>query len=398
MWGTVFQREGMLILITAEGGYLTMKVTIDNFQSIKHTEFEVKGLTIITGPNNTGKSACARALAGAFTNTRGNSFVRQGEKSCAVKVEFNDGQTLLWEKGKNTNRYEINGEEIDKVGVGTPDEVKSLGVVGVEVDGKEVYPQIARQFEQVFLLDMPPSVLSSALSDVDKIQTLEQATALARNEVRSITQRVKIKSEDLTFERNRINQFEGLSEVESVLDTIAELEEDISETEAEIEELTKTMLRRTDLSKMYYALEDVEDIDLPNVNALMKFNHIPELEHMRRERNKCLMLDSSITIGLESFPVFPSLKSFEKIEGLERISQKRKEYLNSSKGLEVIQNLVFQSLEQMDLLDNDLKTAVSRQELKDKLCVADGEVSRIDGELEHLKHSIGDVCPLCSRT
>ena len=44
-----------------------MKVHIQNYQSLKDVEFEVKGLTVITGQNNTGKSACARALCGVFS-------------------------------------------------------------------------------------------------------------------------------------------------------------------------------------------------------------------------------------------------------------------------------------------------------------------------------------------
>ena len=48
-----------------------MQVKIENYQSIKEADFEVKGLTAITGANNTGKSACARAIAGAFSNAHG---------------------------------------------------------------------------------------------------------------------------------------------------------------------------------------------------------------------------------------------------------------------------------------------------------------------------------------
>ena len=67
-----------------------MKIQVKNFQSIKKAEVEVKGLTVITGPNNIGKSALARAISGVFSNLKGNSFVRKGESHCEVEVEFED--------------------------------------------------------------------------------------------------------------------------------------------------------------------------------------------------------------------------------------------------------------------------------------------------------------------
>ena len=50
---------------------------------------------------------------------------------------------------------------------------------------RALWPQVSKQFEQVFLLDLPPSVLSSALSDVDKIQKLEKASGMARSDIKS---------------------------------------------------------------------------------------------------------------------------------------------------------------------------------------------------------------------
>ena len=68
------------------------------------------------------------------------------------------------------NQYEVNGKLIQKVGTDVPDEVYQASLVkSVEIDGKEVHPQIAKQFQQVFLIDLPPSTLASALSNVELI-------------------------------------------------------------------------------------------------------------------------------------------------------------------------------------------------------------------------------------
>jgi exonuclease SbcC len=378
-----------------------MKVTIDNFQSIEHTEFEVKGLTVITGPNNTGKSACARAVMGAFTNTRGSSFVRQGTKGCRVQIDFNDGKSLVWEKGKNTNRYEVDGFEIDKVGSGVPDEVKQLGVVAVEVDGKEVYPQIARQFEQIFLLDMPPSVLSSALSDVDKIQVLEQATALARNEVKSINNRIKVKAEDLEQERKKATAFDELNLAQNAHNQVQILKQNLSNMEQEIKQLGEEMEKRMRLKNTIHSLAEVERIKLPKTQDISEFNAITELERIKRERSRCFSLDKSISIGLDSLPPLPEVKGFERIDSLERVLNTRKSYLNLSKNLSNLQEIDMDkhsTLEGLiEALTEDLSYAERRRDLASKLQIADKEADKIGDDLDNLKASIGDVCPLCDK-
>jgi len=375
-----------------------MKVTIENFQSIEHTEFEVKGLTVITGPHNTGKSACARAVIGAFTNTRGSSFVRQGTKGCRVQIDFKDGKSLVWEKGKNTNRYEVDGFEINKVGSGVPDEVKQLGVVAVEVDGKEVYPQIAKQFEQIFLLDMPPSVLSSALSDVDKIQVLEQATAMARNEVKSINNRIKVKSEDLDLERKKVKAFDELYLAQQANLVVQSLQNELSNLEQTVKVLGDIMDKRSQCKNILSVLGDAVQVSLPDTRAVYDFDRIPELERIKRERSKCLLLDKSISIGLDSLPSLPEIKGFEKIENLERIVGVRNGYIQLSRGLSNIQemNMSFSSaeVEQVILF---LEYMEKRNDLASKLKVADLEVERISDELSSLKTSLGAVCPLCEK-
>ena len=72
-----------------------MKIKVENFQSIKNSEVEIEGLTVITGQNNIGKSALARAVGGVFSNLRGNSFVRRGEKYCSVEIKFDDTNEVL---------------------------------------------------------------------------------------------------------------------------------------------------------------------------------------------------------------------------------------------------------------------------------------------------------------
>lgn len=369
-----------------------MLVKIENYQSIKKAQFEVKGLTVITGPNNTGKSACARAIAGAFSNARGHSHVRKGEKHSTVSIDFEDGNTVVWEKGKGVNRYEINGHQIDKVGSKTPVELEDLKLVSVDVDGKTVWPQIARQFEQIFLLDMPPSVLSSALSDVDTIEALEKASSLSRNETRSINSRIKIKHEDLETERRKLPVFNELSDAETTINHIKDLEGSIENFDNRIKKLDAIKSKRESLMFQTQFMIELESVKYPKTNP-HDFMGIKELEQIKRQKNKLRVLEGVVGVGLISFPSIPDVKVKDH-SSLERVLKKRMELDQTIKHISTLEV----SLPKVDTtIESDLKIASERFDLFSKIFRTEQEVKRLTEELEAIKCEIGDTCPLCEQ-
>ena len=369
-----------------------MQVKIENYQSIKHAEFEVKGLTVITGPNNTGKSACARAIAGAFSNARGYSHVRKGERSSKVSIDFEDGNSVVWEKGKGINKYEINGHQLDKVGSKTPDELADLNIVSVDVDGKTVWPQIARQFEQIFLLDMPPSVLSSALSDVETIEALEKASSLSRSETKSLNQRIKVKHEDLELERKRLPQFNELSDAESAINHINDLEGSIKTLEEKIQKLEAIKAKRESLMFQAQFVSALQDVKFPQVNP-HDFMGIKELEQIRKEKNRLRIMEGIVGVGLTSFPTIPDVEVRDHAP-LERVLNKRKEL---DRTIESISMLEVELPEVDTSIEIDLRIASERQDLSTRISRTEKEVERLTEELEAIKCEIGDTCPLCEQ-
>ena len=78
------------------------------------------GFTVITGKNNSGKSAVQRAIRGVFQNAGGTPTVWLlivGVWTLRTAIR------LLGEKEKE-NKYVINGKEYDKVGAKTPEPQK----------------------------------------------------------------------------------------------------------------------------------------------------------------------------------------------------------------------------------------------------------------------------------
>lgn len=192
---------------------MPFSVRVRDFQSIGDATIEVDGLTIITGQNNSGKTALIRAIFGAFTNARGTSFVRSGSDSAKVDIVFSDGRALSWEKGAKANRYELDGKILNRVGAGAPAETKTLGVYSIEASGRELWPQFAHQFVgQIFLLDEPGSVLAEAIANVDKVGVLNEALRLSQSDRRSAASDLKVRLEDVTRGELEFQKFDGLDE------------------------------------------------------------------------------------------------------------------------------------------------------------------------------------------
>jgi energy-coupling factor transporter ATP-binding protein EcfA2 len=372
-----------------------MKLRIENFQSIKNAELTIKGLTVITGPNNTGKSACARALAGVFTNLKGSSHVRLGSgvKHSEVEVDFEDGSpVVIWRKGAKVNEYEVGGKVISKVGGDVPEEVLDLGVRPVEVDGREIMPQVAKQFEQIFLLDLPPSSLSSALSDVDRILQLEEAMSGVRGDVREEENRLKYAKEMLSRESLLIREYDGLDEIEPILNHIASLEKEKERVEQMIIDLKLVRGQRAEVKGVITEIEQ----PVGSLDALMGKIKMSEVTDIRISEGFLSELDGLKSNRLENLKMLGEEGVLKEVMSyLSKPSQADLSDARIGKGyLEEVGNLKASRVstsQMVKTLSEDLSTKNYDVEVKDAGMVFKTylEVNRLIMEREGLKKFVG---------
>lgn len=192
---------------------MPVTVRIRNVQSIRDATLRVEGFTVVTGPNNCGKTASQRAVRGVFTNASPGPLVRHGENHLTVDLAFDDGRTVKWEKGEKVNRYTVDGKVLSTVGRGVPPEVTALGVGEIKAGSDRLWPQIAEQFGGVlFLVDRPGSVVAEALSDVDKVGRLTEALRLAESDKRSVGAELKVRRADVLTATQEVAGFDALPE------------------------------------------------------------------------------------------------------------------------------------------------------------------------------------------
>ena len=75
--------------------YIT-KVHLENFQSHKNTSLEFdRGLNVILGNSDSGKTAILRAIKWALYNEpQGDYFIMQGQNQVLVEIEFSNGAII----------------------------------------------------------------------------------------------------------------------------------------------------------------------------------------------------------------------------------------------------------------------------------------------------------------
>lgn len=191
---------------------MSYTLRVRNFQSILDSTLEVRGLTVVTGTNNVGKSALMRAVQGAFTNARGSSFVRHGAEHCRVSLTFEDGKTVEWVKGENDNFYVLDGKVFNKVGQGPPVELERYGIHPLKVSGQTLWPQFAEQLTGVIFLltQRDASLLAEAISDVTRVGALNDAMREVQGDRRSKAAELKVRTADHKALTEQLGGYAGL--------------------------------------------------------------------------------------------------------------------------------------------------------------------------------------------
>jgi len=308
---------------------MAVKVRVKDFQSIRDTTVVIDGLTAITGPNNTGKSALLRAIRGVFQNTRGTKFVRYGAEKCSVELTFDDGRSVRWEKGEKIRpTYVLDGDEEHPIypGQGVPDEVRALGVRGINVADRDVWPQVAPQLSgQVFLLDEPGSVLAEAVANVDRVGRLNRSLKASEKDRRVAASTLKVRLTDRDRIKAEVDRYKGL---DPVADEVASIEVEVHQTgrvAKAVQGLSALRDRLGRARETVNALSGVEEVQVPKTEvqvAVFAHTDVTEMRDLRdrlgRAQERVDRYDGveEINHDLESRPAERVLKALEELRDL----------------------------------------------------------------------------------
>jgi len=191
------------------------RLVLENFMAHARTELEFgPGLTVLTGPNNIGKSAVVEALRCVATNPAPKHFIRHGAKQARVEVELENGARVAWIRKEHTAFYEVYApghpdadkpEIYAKFGRKPPREIQDLlrlAEVELEEGRDPVDLHLGNQRQPIFLLDQAGATIASFFA-----ASTESAHLLAmQNLLKTKVQRKKVEKRELDFRRQDLTK------------------------------------------------------------------------------------------------------------------------------------------------------------------------------------------------
>ena len=235
------------------------KVIIDNFMAHVHTELELgPGVTILTGPNNTGKSAVVEALRCVATNPTPSHFLRHGAKEARVGVEMDDGTKVVWVRTKRWAMYELwqpgaeEPEEYHKLQRKVPEDIQNvlrMNQVDLETSNRPVDIHIGNQREPVFLLNRPDSDAAAFFAASTESAHLLAMQDLLKLQVRDRKREGEALGAELSRIENDMSRLESLPSLELRMDEARETEAEAVRFEREIPALEGVLAQGRSLNR-----------------------------------------------------------------------------------------------------------------------------------------------------
>jgi exonuclease SbcC len=167
-------------------------IHLENYMAHEDTSIELSpGVTVITGPNNVGKSAVVEAIRYVVQNPPPKHVIRHGAKHAVVRLELDSGEIVEWHRSDKTAFYKIIKRDGDdpqgdrqeeayrKLGREVPQDIRALlRLDQVKTEGDDIDLHIGDQRRPIFLLDKAGSQAAAffaASTEADYLIRMQQA-------------------------------------------------------------------------------------------------------------------------------------------------------------------------------------------------------------------------------
>lgn len=253
------------------------KLELKNFQSHYYTEINFdRGLNVILGNSDSGKTAIIRAIRWALYNDpRGDYFIRQGERDVSVKITFSNGGFLERYRTPSKNGYYIkkpNGEEerFENFGNTIPKEVTELtNIYEVTIEkNKNSILNISAQLEGPFLLNESPSTRAAAIGRLIGVNYIDDALRNVRRDNLRLNSDITNLNDESQRLKEELKKYEYLESYKEIYKTLKSYRE-------RIENLQN---KRIKLKEYAINLSDINQKIDSTLKELKKYKSINKLE------------------------------------------------------------------------------------------------------------------------
>lgn len=275
-------------------------IRLENFQSHLDTEIDLtKGLNVIVGQSDSGKTAILRGLRWAlFNQPRGSDFLRVGADFVRVTVQFSSGKSIVRERTSSKNRYIIKEAEkedfiLEGFGVHVPQEildVHQLKPLRIERD-QELLLHLGQQLDGPFLLEQTPALRAKTIGRISGAHYLDMAVRDTSSDISKLKQHMKHSEEEIEKLKEKLTPFAFLDDAKQKLDTAYAKASSLKTMQSKLESLKKRkeILAQNEMEKEQIAKQwaIVENHDKWE-QALLKLEKMNSDYHIFRRRKQHL--------------------------------------------------------------------------------------------------------------
>lgn len=340
------------------------KIDIENFQSHPKTELNLsKGVNVLLGQSDSGKTAIIRALRWlAWNRPGGDAFRSSWGGETQVKITLDDGKEIIRQKGKE-NVYKHDGKEFKAFGADVPEEVQSA------LQLNDI--NLQQQLDRPFLLDNSPGEIAQHFNRVAHLEKIDQSRRNVEQWLKELTRTVQSKEEQLKEAEESLAEYNYLDKFEVDVEMLENIEKELFNTSSKINKITKSIEQIQRIDK---ELEEKEWI----TSLEMDVDHIIQLMEERQ----------TIQSNVRNFS---DLK--EKIQKIDNDLEEK--------------NVLVEAEAQVQALLDLYKELAGIQEKRKILKALFNQVEETDEKLQNMnesieqkekkfKESFPDICPLCN--
>lgn len=280
-----------------------MKLEIQNIQSIKHAELDLKGFSVIVGKGNLGKSAIQRAFATVMFNDWKPNYLRH--KTTTGKITWTDDNRHIEVIKGSRNTFIVNGVSYDKIGINIPEEYEKFGWTKLSTSNGSYPLQISEQTDPLFMVSYGDVENTRILNSAIKVDVYEEAARLSLYDKRQETSKLSdltLDKQEITKEintetklRDKYNEMKSTYEEMLLIDKYKETIDKHNKIK-QIQKLTNdflTTLKQTEileifLDNLYYLEECVYNraINKKRLKILDKLKQIKEYTENTKEKEE----------------------------------------------------------------------------------------------------------------
>lgn len=353
-------------------------IELKNFQSHKNTKLLFdKGVNVIIGSSNDGKTAILRALNWSLNNRpSGLSLLsywdrdKKGKpiKGQEVNVEFFEEDIIISRKRNDKfNGYEIqhidNIEKIEAIGTDVPEQISELFNLS-EVN-------LQRQFDAPFLLSESAAEIARSFNKIIKLDAIDRILSNAENQRKKNNQEIVFTEEEIKRTTEQLDRFKWIKDAKAKIETAKRREQRLREKEEKYSKIERLLNQFDDVAELLNVLPDK-----------------PLLEKVQNKIQEIEDIEARISIKRSNLSFFHSLVSKVKSK-TEEIEKYKK--INFEKVDILIKNIM--------VLKSKLDEKQGKKNNLNSILVNFGthssSIAIYNMQIENIKLQMPDLCPYC---